>query len=133
MPVTWISIAPTSPTIGTPVILTLEWYGCYLDEGFQRTGNTFFYYYDRSSRCTSTGPGGTFDIPLGVLDAGVYTVRYEFRVDGAPVGMTTATFTVAAAPAASPSPAPAIGAWSGCALALALLLGARMHWRRTAR
>jgi hypothetical protein len=133
MPVTWITIAPTNPTSQTRVTVALEWYGCYRGQGFERTGNTFFAYYDRSSRCTATGPGGTSEFPVGILDAGPYTVRYELRVDGMPEGLATLAFNVAAAPAAAPSPAPAMAPWSGCALALALLVGAGLHWFRTAR
>ena len=129
--VDFISISPSTPDSWTPVTITFEWYGCYRGEGFERTGNTFTYFYDRESRCAATAPGGTVDIGVGRLDTGVYQVRYEFLVDGELLGVSTRSFAVAAAPAQA-AHVPATDFWSGCTLALALLVGAAVHWRRVA-
>jgi hypothetical protein len=127
-----ISISPSSPSSQTPVTITLLWYGCYRDAGFERAGDTFNAFYDRESRCTATAPAGYSDIHVGLLHAGTYTVRYEQRIDGAFAGVSTLDFAVVAAPLRASS-APAIDIWSGCALVLALAIGAAVHRRRAAR
>jgi hypothetical protein len=124
-----ISISPSSPDSQLPVTITLEWYGCYRDEGFERAGHTFTAFYDRESRCTATAPGGYSDFPVGLLDAGTYTVRYEWRLDGGVESVFTSEFSVVAAQLRALS-APAMDFWSGCALAVALLMGAGAHRRR---
>lgn len=88
-----IEISPTNPTADTPVTISLLWVGCIRDFGFTQNGYTFNAFLDIQDFCIGS-PGGVFNIPVGHLQAGTYTVVYDFMLDGVYSSSSSKSFEV---------------------------------------
>jgi len=124
-----ISISPPNPDSKTPVTISVNWSGCILDAGMEKTAHTFHIHFNYSDICFAAPPGGVDNISVGVLPPGTYNVVYDVLTEGVLQLTFTKSFLVAPAVGAV-TQVPIVGAGGACILVLALVASAALFRRR---